>query len=81
MLYNLVARYDGTSERITTSGSWQYCDGSLGRHRRLWRRFGRGVRYQLGDDYEPGEHTIRFQVGTGTHRATMVHAHATVTTE
>jgi len=36
---------------------------------------------QLGDDYEPGEHKIHFQVGSGTHRATMVHAHTTVTTE
>jgi hypothetical protein len=36
---------------------------------------------QLGDDYEPGDHKIHFQVGTGTHRATMVHAHTTVTTE
>jgi hypothetical protein len=36
---------------------------------------------QLGDAYEPGEHTIHFQVGTGSHRATMIHAHATVTTE
>jgi len=36
---------------------------------------------QLGDDYEPGDHTIHFQVGTGTHRATMVHTHTTVTTE
>jgi hypothetical protein len=36
---------------------------------------------QLGDAYEPGEHTIHFQVGTGTHRATMVHSHTTVTTE
>lgn len=35
---------------------------------------------QLGDEYEPGEHKIHFQVGTGTHRATMVHAHTTVTT-
>jgi len=35
---------------------------------------------QLGDDYESGEHTIHFQVGTGTHRATMVHAQTTVTT-
>ncbi|QIB75043.1 DUF4399 domain-containing protein [Halogeometricum borinquense] len=36
---------------------------------------------QLGDEYEPGDHTIHFQVGTGTHRATMVHTHTTVTTE
>ncbi|AFK19202.1 DUF4399 domain-containing protein [Haloferax mediterranei ATCC 33500] len=36
---------------------------------------------QLGDEYEPGEHTIHFQVGSGTHRATMVHTHTTVTTE
>jgi len=36
---------------------------------------------QLGDDYEPGEHKIHFQVGSGTHRATMVHVHTTVTTE
>jgi hypothetical protein len=35
---------------------------------------------QLGDDYDPGEHTIHFQVGTGTHRATMVHVRTTVTT-
>ena len=35
---------------------------------------------RLGDDYEPGEHTLHFQVGTGTHRATMVHAQTTVTT-
>lgn len=34
---------------------------------------------QLGEEYEPGEHTIHFQVGTGTHRATMVHVHTTVT--
>jgi hypothetical protein len=36
---------------------------------------------QLGDDYEAGEHTIHFQVGTASHRATMVHVHTTVTTE
>ena len=36
---------------------------------------------QLGEAYEAGEHKIHFQVGTGTHRATMVHAHTTVTTE
>lgn len=36
---------------------------------------------QLGDEYESGEHTIHFQVGSGSHRATMVHAHTTVTTE
>jgi hypothetical protein len=36
---------------------------------------------QLGDAYEPGEHTIHFQVGSGSHRATMVHAHTTVDTE
>lgn len=36
---------------------------------------------QLGDAYESGEHTIHFQVGTGTHRATMVQAQTTVTTE
>ncbi|WP_396610886.1 DUF4399 domain-containing protein [Haloferax sp. S1W] len=36
---------------------------------------------QLGDEYEPGDHKIHFQVGTGTHRATMVHTHTTVTTE
>ena len=36
---------------------------------------------QLGDEYEPGEHTIHFQVGSGSHRATMVHTHTTVTTE
>jgi len=36
---------------------------------------------QLGDAYEPGEHKIHFQVGSGTHRATMVHTHTTVTTE
>ncbi|MFC7133047.1 MULTISPECIES: DUF4399 domain-containing protein [Salinibaculum] len=35
---------------------------------------------QLGDEYDPGEHTIRFQVGTGTHRAVMVHVQTTVTT-
>lgn len=35
---------------------------------------------QLGEDYEPGEYKIHFQVGTGTHRATTVHAHTTVTT-
>jgi len=36
---------------------------------------------QLGDAYKPGEHKIHFQVGSGTHRATMVHAHETITTE
>jgi len=36
---------------------------------------------QLGEDYEPGEYTIHFQVGSGSHRATTVHAHTTVTTE
>ncbi|UVE51453.1 DUF4399 domain-containing protein [Haloferax larsenii] len=36
---------------------------------------------QLGDEYEPGDHTIHFQVGSGTHRATMVHTDTTVTTE
>lgn len=36
---------------------------------------------RLGDAYEPGEHTIHFQIGTGSHRATMVHVHTTVTTE
>ena len=36
---------------------------------------------QLGDAYEPGEHKIHFQVASGSHRATMVHVHTTVTTE
>lgn len=36
---------------------------------------------QLGDAYESGEHTIHFQVGSATHRATMVRARTTVTTE
>jgi hypothetical protein len=35
---------------------------------------------QLGDAYESGEHAIDFQVGTGTHRATGIHAQTTVTT-
>lgn len=33
------------------------------------------------DDYEAGEHTIHFQVGTASHRATSVLTTATVTTE
>lgn len=36
---------------------------------------------QLGDAYEAGEHTIRFQVGSATHRATAVTAETTVETE
>lgn len=36
---------------------------------------------ELGDAYEPGEHTLHFQIGSGTHRATMIHAETTVTTE
>ncbi|WP_225333495.1 DUF4399 domain-containing protein [Halomicrobium urmianum] len=36
---------------------------------------------QLGDEYEAGEHTIRFQVGTASDRATALRAEATVETE
>lgn len=36
---------------------------------------------RLGEEYAPGEHTIHFQVGTATHRATTVRAETTVTTE
>lgn len=36
---------------------------------------------QLGDEYDPGEHNLLFQVGTGTHRATTVQSEVTVTTQ
>ncbi|MCY4731176.1 DUF4399 domain-containing protein [Natronomonas gomsonensis] len=35
---------------------------------------------QLGEEYEPGEYTIHFQVGSGTHRGTLVRTETTVTT-